>query len=336
MAHPRDELDEDGFIPPSSGSFRIIETRLPVAGEDFPRHRAELEQMFSSEEACLTYLERMRWPRGFTCADCGIKGEPWRSGTGLLGCAYCKALVAVTHGSIFHGSAIPLMRWFRSVWEVTEHEAGTSVVAMQRVLGVRESERAARCLGALRAAMTLPTKRRLRRNVELARVPLEVQTSRGGGRASTCKVNAFLAVAPRGTEIGQLRLRYTPSADGSDALAFARDFIEPGSVIETAPWAGYRPLGLAGYKHKVTPPPMAHTHDAVALPLVHQIASVLKLWLWSSPEVSVDSLAGYLDEFTFRLNRRWYPRGLLFYRLMILSALYESSDEELLGIAVNG
>ncbi len=56
----------------------------------------------------------------------------------------------------------------------------------------------------------------------------------------------------------------------------------------------------------------------------------------STPDVSGATLQGYLDEFTFRFNRRCYPPGLLFYRLMILSALFETADEELLGIAASG
>ncbi len=69
------------------------------------------------------------------------------------------------------------------------------------------------------------------------------------------------------------------------------------------------------------------------MPDIGQIGGGLRWWLWSTPEVTGAALKGYLDEFTFRFNRRSYPSGLLFYRLMILSALFDSPDEELLGIA---
>ncbi len=61
----------------------------------------------------------------------------------------------------------------------------------------------------------------------------------------------------------------------------------------------------------------------VTLPAVHRVASLLKRWLMGTYQGSFgkDYVATYLDEFTFRFNRRRSPqRGMLFYRLMTLAA----------------
>ncbi len=329
--HESDALEED-FVPPRSGSFRIIETRLPVAGVDFPRGRIELDEMFPTEQACQEYLERLRWPRGFTCSSCGLHSDPWRSGTGLLACVGCKHLCAVTHGSLFHGAAIPLRRWFRAVWEVTDRESGTSVAMIQRALELRERTAAERCLAALRTAMMLPTRRKLRGSVELAKSMVEVTKTRLG-RTATHRVQVLVAVEASPADIGQVRLRHLRQVGSSEAIPFAREHIEAGTEVVTPPWFGYAPLRSAGFDHRTAVQPPGDKHP---MPNVEQVAAILRLWLWSTPEVSSGTLPGYLDEFTFRFNRRWYPRGLLFYRLMILAALFDTADEELLGISANG
>ena len=55
------------------------------------------------------------------------------------------------------------------------------------------------------------------------------------------------------------------------------------------------------------------------LPAVHRVASLLKRWLAGTLHYGQSSahLDYYLDEFTFRFNRRTSrSRGLLFYRLL--------------------
>jgi hypothetical protein len=51
----------------------------PVPGADYPRDWPEFMCFFGSEEDCLAYLERLRWPEGFSCPACG-HGDAWRSG----------------------------------------------------------------------------------------------------------------------------------------------------------------------------------------------------------------------------------------------------------------
>ena len=122
---------------------------------------------------------------------------------------------------------------------------------------------------------------------------------------------------PKG--FGRIRLRCIPTASEESLLPFVRESIEPGSVIHTdGSWA-YRSLSRHGYtRHKLVQlgsPDPAH----VTLPGVHRVASLLKRWLLGTHQGSVqpNQLEHYLDEYTFRFNRRTSrSRGLLFYRLL--------------------
>ena len=107
--------------------------------------------------------------------------------------------------------------------------------------------------------------------------------------------------------------------DTKALVIIACEAIEPGSVIHTDGWEGYGGLKAMGYKHKVTVLSRRRQSPSDLLPRVHLVASLLKRWLLGTHQgaVSSEHLAYYLDEFTFRFNRRKSKsRGQLFYRLI--------------------
>ena len=66
-------------------------TAGPVAGKDYPRNWSEFLDWFASEEACASYLEKLRWLDGFVCSACAVVGEPYRSSRGRLMCRQLRA-----------------------------------------------------------------------------------------------------------------------------------------------------------------------------------------------------------------------------------------------------
>jgi transposase-like protein len=120
-------------------------------------------------------------------------------------------------------------------------------------------------------------------------------------------------------EIGRIRLRRVPDGSADSLQAFIDEVVEPGSLVHTDGWLGYERLKAHGYRHRITflgdhPEPASEL-----LPRVHLVASLLKRWLLGTHQgaVSPAHLDYYLDEFTFRFNRRRSKsRGKLFFRLV--------------------
>jgi len=115
------------------------------------------------------------------------------------------------------------------------------------------------------------------------------------------------AIRPRGVRgIGRIRLRHIPDASAASLQGFVEEAIEPGSVVHTDGWESYAGLKEKGYRHKVTILKRRRQSPSELLPRVHLVASLLKRWLLGTHQgaVSRDHLAYYLDEFTFRFNRR--------------------------------
>jgi len=132
---------------------------------EYPRNQAEFEAQFGTEEACRSYLARLRWPGGFRCPKCGGT-KAWPVGT-LLECAACGRQASVIAGTIFQDTRTPLKTWFRAMWAVTGPKTGTSALALQPLLGLGSYQTAWAWLHKLRRAMVCPGRERLTGRVEV-------------------------------------------------------------------------------------------------------------------------------------------------------------------------
>jgi hypothetical protein len=120
------------------------------------------------------------------------------------------------------------------------------------------------------------------------------------------------------------KLRRVPDASASSLLPFVREALEPGAEVRTDGWGGYSRLAKHGYLHNKTVLSSSGDPAHVSMPAVHRVSSLLKGWLLGTHRGAVRpaQLDRYLDEFTFRFNRRSSrSRGLLFYRLLEQAAL---------------
>jgi transposase-like protein len=117
----------------------------------------------------------------------------------------------------------------------------------------------------------------------------------------------------------RIRMRRIPDVSGDSLMPFICDVIEPGSAVLTDGWGAYNAVATKGYTHKRTVISASGDPAHVAMPGVHRIAGLLKRWLLGTHQgaVSGKHLDYYLDEYTFRFNRRSSrSRGMIFYRLM--------------------
>ena len=282
--------------------------------EDYPRTAIELERRFSDEEACRHYLFALRWPDGFCCPGCGGQ-RAWEMGRGLWLCAACRRQVSVTAGTIFHRSHSPLTTWFRVMWQVTSQKNGLSAMSLQRSMGLGSYQTAWTMLQKLRRAMVRPGRDRLRGTVDVD------ETYWGGeepgviGRLTHEKAIVIVAAEHDGMGIGRIRLRRIGDVSKAALHGFIVQAVEPGSRVITDGLPAY--LGLDGYTHERQVQRRA-AKGQYLLPRVHRVISLLKRWLLGTHQGAVgdDHLDYYLDEFTFRFNRRRsQSRGKLFYRL---------------------
>jgi len=295
------------------------ESRHPVPGVDYPRTLVEFEEWFFSEEACLQYLRRLRWRYGFRCPGCGGE-KAWPTSRGELRCAACQRQTSPTSGTIFQGTTKPLRLWFRAMWHITNQKFGASALGLQRVLGFGSYQTAWAWLHKMRRAMVRPGREKLSGLVEVDETYVGGLEEAVHGRHTEKKAIVVIAVeihVPMG--FGRVRLGRVPDVSAESLVQFVRGAVEPGSVVHTDGWRGYDDLPKWGYVHKKTVLSSSPEPAHVVMPGVHRIAALLKRWLLGTHQgaASARHLDYYLDEYTFRFNRRTSrSRGLLFYRLL--------------------
>lgn len=287
--------------------------------EDYPRTVLELEERFSREEACREYLARLRSPDGFVCPRCGTQGG-WAATRGRIVCRACRHQASVTAGTIFQDTHKPLRLWFRAIWQVTSQKNGASAVAVQQILGLGSYATAWTWLHKLRRAMVRPGRDRLQGRVEVDETYVGGEKHKARGRQSAGKALVIVAAEEDGEGIGRIRMGRIDAATRTCLHGFVQRSVDEGSTIHTDGLPAYRGLEGLGYRHEASVLLGSDKEAATRLlPRVHRVASLLKRWLLGTHQGAVTNeyLDYYLDEFTFRFNRRTSrSRGKLFYRLL--------------------
>lgn len=284
--------------------------------ENYPRNLTEFDSYFSTESACREYLFQLRWPDGFRCPQCG-HARAWSVRKTLYECGHCGRQTSVTAGTIFQDTRKPLKLWFQAIWYVVGQKNGVSALGLQRMLGITRYETVWTWLHKLRTAMVRPGRDRLSGIVEIDETYIGGKRPGKRGRGAAGKSLVFIAVEDKGNHFGRIRLRHIVNASAASLVPAVKESVEPGSVIRTDDWNGYNQLAFEGYEHSVIRQ-SANVGENL-LPLANRIAALLKRWLQGTHQgaVRASHLDYYLDEFTFRFNRRTSrSRGKLFYRLV--------------------
>jgi transposase-like protein len=302
-----------------------IHILAPKAGEHYPTDWNEFLTWFGSEEACLSYLEKLRWPAGFVCPACSCIDHPYRSSRGRMVCRDCGHQCTVTAGTIFEKTRTPLRVWLAAAWYLTSQKQGVNALGLQRVLGLGSYQTAWAMLHRFRAAMVRRGHERLHGKVEVDESYLAISDRQSpltakGRKNNTAKTLIVIAVEmlePKG--FGRIRLQRIRDDSADSVLPFVQQGIEQGATVHTDGSAAYRTLPALGYVHQRTVMLGSEVDAHVSMPGVHRVAALLKRWILGTHHGAVQPahLDAYLDEFVFRFNRRSSnSRGMLFYRLL--------------------
>jgi len=277
----------------------------------------ELEGRFSAERNCRQYLAELRWPSGFVCPRCG-GSEAWdMKAANRWVCRACRYQVSIMAGTVFQDTHLSLRTWFRAMWHMTSQKNGISALGLQRVLGLGSYKTAWAMLHKLRRAMIRPGRDRLQGTVEVDETYWGAEEEGVRGREIEEKTPIMIAVEVRGRGMGRIRLRRVLDLHQTTLHGFIREMIETGSTVQTDGLPAY--IGLKGYTHDRRVQRRQLDGKEHLLPRVHRVVSLLKRWMLGTHQGAIghEHLNDYLNEFTFRFNRRTSAsRGKLFYRLV--------------------
>jgi len=292
----------------------------------FPFTEIEFDVMFSTEEACEKYLFDHKWPDGFVCSKCGHR-HSWRSSRRLYVCSKCGFNHSVTQGTIMENTHKPLMYWFKAIWLYTTRKSGFSAKDLQRLLGVTY-QTAWSWMQKLRRGSTVPEREQLSGDVEVDEFYYGGQHKGKAGRGSENKTVVIVAVEKITKEVrtkknktltkvfsGRTRMQVIENCSKENIEDFINQHIKQSSTIHSDGWKSYGSVGTNGYAHIVSKNKLPYADRVISLFKRHMLGTY-----HGRPEHKY--LSQYLEEFTFRFNRKTAKSmGLLFQRIMWLSTV---------------
>ena len=185
-------------------------------------------------------------------------------------------------------------------------------MGLKRVLGLGSYNTAWQWLHKFRRVMVRPGRDNLSGVVEVDETYIGGKKPGKRGRGAEGKMIVLVAVEDKGDEgIGRIRLLHVPDASAQSLHPFIKNVVQKGSMIRTDDWLGYEGIEKLEYRRSIV--------SSEDTKLAHLVISLLKRWILGTYQGSVrpTHLSYYLDEFTFRFNRRSSKaRGMLFYRLI--------------------
>lgn len=283
----------------------------------YPENLREFDKIFKDDDACLNFLEQIRWKDGFECQACG-GDKYWVQATGLRRCRTCFFDNSVKVGSVYESSRLPLKTWFYAIWWMTSQKTGVSALNLQKNLGLGSYRTAWLLLHKIRNSMVHADRSLLQGEVEVDEAFIGGFKSGKRGRGAEGKELVVIAAECSGkSRVGRIRIQRVPDATTENLETFVMANIKPGSTIHTDGWKSYSDVKLLGFKH--LPKKSATVHPDELLPRINTVTALLKRWLMGTLHGRLDPkhMDSYFEEFVFRFNRRTSKvRGLLFQRVL--------------------
>ena len=266
---------------------------------------AEFFKRFGTEETCRKHLYNMKWAEGYACPKCGAKSVPYNiKSNKTYQCRSCNHQASVTAGTIMDKSRTPLTKWFLAIYLMGQDKRGCSALRLKNELGI-----------AYDTAWTMSHKIRKamgeRDSGYLLNGVVDIDdcffggahagSKRGRGTDKTAVVFG-VSLDNRGRP-QYLKAKVVPTVSGDALSDFAKNSIEPGSLLKSD---GYRPYGgLATAGFKLDAKTFEPKQDPEHLKWLHVVVSNAKAFILGTYHGLGDKhLQSYLDEFAFRFGRR--------------------------------
>jgi transposase-like protein len=270
----------------------------------------EITELFSTDDKCREVLERLRWPNGPECPRCKtLRVVRLSTNVKLLWCPDCEYQFSVTAGTIFNDSHLPLSKWFIATLLLVEARKGFSANQMKRTLGVSYKTAWYLC-HRIRAAMREHDRTMLEGTVEMDETYVGGRKRGAGIRGRGAEKEIVIGLRQRN---GDLRFFHAKDAKSATLAQYIRENVsEDVDVMVTDEWSAYpdamRRTGKIEKHKTIRHKGHVYVDGDIHTNTVESAFSLLKrgvIGTWH--RISAKHLAAYLDEMTFRFNRRKSP-----------------------------
>ena len=266
----------------------------------------EWQKRYGTERACEKVLFKIRWPNGFVCPRCNSIEVSYIKTRKIYQCSQCRYQVSITAGTLFHSTNLSLVKWFWAIYLTASDKGGISALRLAKHIGVSWPT-ARKMLKKIHTAMTdRDSKYRLEQLIEFDDAYIGGKRTGKRGRGAAGKQPILVAVETRDGNAGYMAIEAVDKISKKTVREFLQNHLKAGQTVRTDAFPALNSVGeMHNHQKKVVPAAEASEW----LPLVHVIIGNLKKFLNGTFHgVSLKYLQEYLNEFSYRFNRRfWEP-----------------------------
>jgi transposase len=263
-------------------------------------------RLFPDDAACLDYLKERHYPNGSECPKCGKETRFHRiKSRAAYGCQFCGHQVYPTAGTIFHKSTTSLQLWFWAIFLMSSTRCGISAKQLEREIGVTYKT-AHRMFKMIRTLLTDEGDGPLSGQVEVDETYVGGKPRGRGTRGRPGKLSKKVPVLGMVERRGRLVARVMPDASKRSLMPHITEHVLPKSMIYTDEYPAYGDLARSGYGHRRIPHhKKIYVEGDVTTNSVEGFFGLMKNGIRGVyHSVSTKYLQSYLDEYTWRYNRR--------------------------------
>jgi transposase-like protein len=265
-------------------------------------------EKYASEEQCRAALYQLRWPKGYICPECGnttgckLKRRP------VYQCHKCHHQTSLTAGTIFHGTKLPLKKWFLAIYLLTQRKKSTSALQLSREVGVNYNTAWQIKHKLMQVMMERESGKKLSGRIEMDDAYLGGEKAGKRGRGSLNKVPFVAAVET--TQDGRpmkIQLRRVRGFRQREIVRYAKSSLAPGSdVISDGLWC-FKGVTEAACTHSAIVTGGGHKSTQLScFKWVNtMLGNVKNSLLGTFHAIRVKHTPRYLAEFEYRFNRRF-------------------------------
>ena len=298
---------------------------------------------YSDEEKCKRLFKSYRDKVGVVCKKCGSREHYWQQSIWQYECKHCKFRTTLRSGTILEASKLPFCYWIMAMFLMSISKKSFSAHEMQHMLGHKRYEPIWAMMHKIRAGMgNRESRYKLDGEVELDDAYIKVMKeqpieflnyrpeSLKGGRGSQRQAKllvmskiisdpekATFTGGKKGRSFRFVKMKVMEDLTSKEIHRELKKSVDKEASLVSDAYAGFKKLNAVVKSHQYYPiaPKLA---DKV-LPWVHTMISNAKRTLLGTHHwVSEKYLQNYLDEFSYRTNRRYFGQKL-WERLMIVA-----------------
>ena len=264
----------------------------------------EFQQRFPDESSCLSYLDGLKWGKGFTCLKCGYTKSCKATRPYERQCNSCHNTVSVTSGTLFQGIKFSVLKAFYIVYYVSKCKKGISSTELSRKLELRQKTAwlfKQKVMKAMESSDIFP----MQGKVEVDETVVGQQEEGVVGRKNGNKKLVVFAIEKKGKGVARVYGKVINKASSKEIGDFMRQKIDPQAQVKTDEWTAYKPL----MKEFANMERVKSGSKGKNFPDLHRVIMGFKGWLRGMHH-RVNNLQAYIDEYTYRFNRNKMKEGL--------------------------